>query len=122
MIQQETKLKIVDNTGGKEGSCIKVLGGSGRRYAALGDIIVVSVTKATPRSSVEKGTIHKAVIVRTKKEKRREDGTAVRFDDNACVLLDANQEPVGTRIFGPVGEELRQKGFMRLISLASEVQ
>jgi large subunit ribosomal protein L14 len=122
VIQQETKLKIVDNTGGKEGSCIKVLGGSGRRYAALGDIIVVSVTKATPRSSVEKGTVHKAVIVRTKKEKRREDGTAVRFDDNACVLLDANQEPVGTRIFGPVGEELRQKGFMRLISLASEVQ
>lgn len=122
MIQQETKLKIVDNTGGKEASCIKVLGGSGRRYAALGDIIVISVTKATPRSSVEKGTVHKAVIVRTKKEKRREDGTAVRFDDNACVLLDANQEPVGTRIFGPVGEELRQKGFMRLISLASEVQ
>jgi large subunit ribosomal protein L14 len=122
VIQQETKLKIVDNTGGKEGSCIKVLGGSGRRYAALGDIIVISVTKATPRSSVEKGTVHKAVIVRTKKEKRREDGTAVRFDDNACVLLDANQEPVGTRIFGPVGEELRQKGFMRLISLASEVQ
>lgn len=122
MIQQETKLKIVDNTGGKEASCIKVLGGSGRRYAALGDIIVVSVTKATPRSSVEKGTVHKAVIVRTKKERRREDGTAVRFDDNACVLLDANQEPVGTRVFGPVGEELRQKGFMRLISLASEVQ
>lgn len=122
MIQQETKLKIVDNTGGKEASCIKVLGGSRRRYAALGDIIVISVTKATPRSSVEKGTVHKAVIVRTKKEKIREDGTAVRFDDNACVLLDANQEPVGTRIFGPVGEELRQKGFMRLISLASEVQ
>ncbi len=122
MIQQETKLKIVDNTGGKEASCIKVLGGSGRRYAALGDIIVVSVIKATPRSSVEKGTVHKAVIVRTRKERKREDGTAVRFDDNACVLLDANQEPVGTRIFGPVGEELRQKGFMRLISLASEVQ
>jgi len=122
VIQQETKLKIVDNTGGKEASCIKVLGGSGRRYAALGDIIVVSVIKATPRSSVEKGTVHKAVIVRTKKERKREDGTAVRFDDNACVLLDANKEPVGTRIFGPVGEELRQKGFMRLISLASEVQ
>lgn len=122
MIQQETKLKIVDNTGGKEASCIKVLGGSGRRYAAVGDIIVVSVIKATPRSSVEKGTVHKAVIVRTRKEKKREDGTAVRFDDNACVLLDANKEPVGTRIFGPVGEELRQKGFMRLISLASEVQ
>jgi len=122
VIQQETKLKIVDNTGGKEASCIKVLGGSGRRYAALGDIIVVSVIKATPRSSVEKGTVHKAVIVRTRKEKKREAGTAVRFDDNACVLLDANKEPVGTRIFGPVGEELRQKGFMRLISLASEVQ
>jgi len=122
VIQQETKLKIVDNTGGKEASCIKVLGGSGRRYATLGDIIVVSVTKATPRSSVEKGTVHKAVIVRTKKERKREDGTAVRFDDNACVLLDANKEPVGTRIFGPVGEELRDRGFMRLISLAAEVQ
>ncbi len=122
MIQQETKLKIVDNTGGKEASCIKVLGGSGRRYAALGDIVVVSVTKAAPRSSVEKGTVHKAVIVRTKKERKREDGTAVRFDDNACVLLDANKEPVGTRIFGPVGEELRDRGFMRLISLAAEVQ
>ncbi|MEJ2568081.1 MAG: 50S ribosomal protein L14 [candidate division WOR-3 bacterium] len=122
MIQQETKLKIVDNTGGKEASCIKVLGGSGRRYATLGDIIVVSVTKAAPRSSVEKGTVHKAVIVRTKKERKREDGTAVRFDDNACVLLDANKEPVGTRIFGPVGEELRDRGFMRLISLAAEVQ
>jgi large subunit ribosomal protein L14 len=122
VIQQETKLKIVDNTGGKEASCIKVLGGSGRRYATLGDIIVVSVTKATPQSSVEKGTVHKAVIVRTKKERKREDGTAVRFDDNACVLLDANKEPVGTRIFGPVGEELRDRGFMRLISLAAEVQ
>jgi large subunit ribosomal protein L14 len=122
VIQQETKLKIVDNTGGKEASCIKVLGGSGRRYAALGDIIVVSVTKASPQSSVEKGTVHKAVIVRTKKERKREDGTAVRFDDNACVLLDANKEPVGTRIFGPVGEELRDRGFMRLISLAAEVQ
>jgi large subunit ribosomal protein L14 len=122
VIQQETKLKIVDNTGGKEASCIKVLGGSGRRYAALGDIIVVSVIKASPRSSVEKGTVHKAVIVRTKKERKREDGTAVRFDDNACVLLDANKEPVGTRIFGPVGEELRDRGFMRLISLAAEVQ
>jgi large subunit ribosomal protein L14 len=122
VIQQETKLKIVDNTGGKEASCIKVLGGSGRRYATLGDIIVISVTKATPRSSVEKGSVHKAVIVRTRKERKRDDGTAVRFDDNACVLLDANKEPVGTRIFGPVGEELRDMGFMRLISLAAEVQ
>jgi len=122
VIQQETKLKIVDNTGGKEASCIKVLGGSRRRYAALGDIIVVSVTKASPKSSVEKGTVHKAVIVRTRKGKTRDDGTAVRFDDNACVLLDANKEPVGTRIFGPVGEELRDRGFMRLISLAAEVQ
>jgi len=122
VIQQETKLKIVDNTGGKEACCIKVLGGTGRRYAALGDIIVVSVKKATPRSSVEKGSVHKAVIVRTKKETKRVDGTAVRFDDNACVLLDANKEPVGTRIFGPVGEELRDRGFMRLISLAAEVQ
>jgi len=122
VIQLETKLKIVDNTGGKEASCIKVLGGSGRRYGTLGDIIVVSVTKVSSQSSVEKGTVHKAVIVRTKKEKKREDGTAVRFDDNACVLLDANKEPVGTRIFGPVGEELRDRGFMRLISLAAEVQ
>lgn len=122
MIQQETKLKIVDNTGGKVASCVKVLGGSGRRYATLGDIIMITVKKAAPRSSVGKGTMHKAVIVRTKKEIKRGDGTVVRFDDNACVLLDANKEPVGTRIFGPVGEELRDRGFMRLISLAAEVQ
>jgi large subunit ribosomal protein L14 len=122
VIQQETILKIVDNTGGKEASCIRVMGGSGRRYATLGDIVVVNVTKATPNTSVEKGSVHKAVIVRTKKELKRHDGTAVRFDDNAIVLLDANLEPVGTRIFGPVGEELRDRGFMKLISLAAEVQ
>jgi large subunit ribosomal protein L14 len=122
LIQQETILKIVDNTGGKEASCIRVLGGSGRRYGTLGDIVVVNVTKATPNTAVEKGSVHKAVIVRTKKEIKRKDGTAVRFDDNAIVLLDANLEPAGTRIFGPVGEELRDRGFMRLISLAAEVQ
>lgn len=122
MIQQESNLTIADNTGGKIASCVKILGGTGRRYATLGDIIVVSIKKATPNSAVEKGSLHRAVIVRTNKEKKRTDGTAVRFDDNACVLLDPNEEPAGTRIFGPVGRELRDKGFMRLISLAAEVQ
>lgn len=122
MIQELSKLKIADNTGGKIASCVKVLGGSGRRYAGLGDIIVVSIKKASPRSDIKKGSLHKAVIIRTKNDTRRNDGTIVRFDDNACVLLDTNEEPVGTRIFGPVGRELRDKNFMRLISLASEVQ
>ncbi|MEA1913150.1 MAG: 50S ribosomal protein L14 [candidate division WOR-3 bacterium] len=122
MISASTRLVIADNTGGKIASCVKVLGGSGRKYARLGDIIVVSVKKAAPRSAVEKGSLHRAVLIRTKKETKREDGTAVRFDDNACVLLDASGEPIGTRIFGPVGRELRDKGFMKLISLASEVQ
>lgn len=122
MIQESTKLKIADNTGGKIAACIKVLGGSGRRYASLGDIIMISVKKVTPRAMVEKGSLHKAVIIRTRKETSRSDGTSVRFDDNACALLDTNEEPVGTRIFGPVGRELRDKKFMRLISLASEVQ
>ncbi|MEO0293734.1 MAG: 50S ribosomal protein L14 [candidate division WOR-3 bacterium] len=122
MIQQETILKIVDNTGAKEASCIRVLGGSAKKYGTLGDIIVVNITKATPDSTIEKGSVQKAVIVRVKKEVKRKDGIIVRFDDNACVLLDANKEPIGTRIFGPVAEELRDKGFMRLISLASEVQ
>jgi large subunit ribosomal protein L14 len=122
MIQESTRLKIADNTGGKVASCVKVLGGSGRKYAHLGDVIIVSVKKVTPGADIKKGSIHKAVIVRTRKEIKRSDGTAVRFDDNACVLLDTNEEPVGTRIFGPVGHELRDKNFMKLISLASEVQ
>lgn len=122
MIQESTRLKIADNTGGKIASCVKVLGGSRRRYARLGDVIVVSVKKVTPGADIKKGSLHKAVIIRTKKETKRNDGTAVRFDDNACVLLDTNEEPAGTRIFGPVGRELRDKNFMKLISLAAEVQ
>jgi len=122
MIQESTRLKIADNTGGKIASCVKVLGGSRRRYARLGDVIVVSVKKVTPGADIKKGSLHKAVIIRTKKGTKRNDGTAVRFDDNACVLLDTNEEPAGTRIFGPVGRELRDKNFMKLISLAAEVQ
>ncbi|MCK4322488.1 50S ribosomal protein L14 [candidate division WOR-3 bacterium] len=122
MIQESTRLKIADNTGGKEAYCVKVLGGTRRRYAGLGDVIIVTIKKVTPGAAIKKGTLHKAVIIRTKKETKRDDGTAVRFDDNACVLLDTNEEPIGTRIFGPVGRELRDKNFMRLISLASEVQ
>lgn len=122
MIQESTRLKIADNTGGKEASCVKVLGGTRRRYAGLGDVIIVTIKKVTPGAAIKKGTLHKAVIIRTKKETKRDDGTAIRFDDNACVLLDTNEEPIGTRIFGPVGRELRDKNFMRLISLASEVQ
>ncbi len=122
MIQESTKLKIADNTGGKVASCVKVLGGTRRRYAGLGDVIVVSIKRVTPGAAIKKGSLHKAVIIRTKKETKRNDGTAVRFGDNACVLLDTNEEPIGTRIFGPVGRELRDKNFMRLISLASEVQ
>ncbi|MCK4421876.1 50S ribosomal protein L14 [candidate division WOR-3 bacterium] len=122
MIQESTRLKVADNTGGKIAYCVKVLGGSGRRYAGIGDIILVTLKKVTPGSPVIKGSLHKAVIVRTCKETKRADGTAVRFDDNACVLLDTNEEPAGTRIFGPVGQELRDKRFMKLISLAAEVQ
>jgi len=122
MIQESTRLKIADNTGGKVASCVKVLGGSRRKYAHLGDVIIVSIKKVTPGADIKKGSIHKAVIIRTRKEIKRSDGTAVRFDDNACVLLDTNEEPVGTRIFGPVSHELRDKNFMKLISLASEVQ
>lgn len=122
MIQESTRLKIADNTGGKVAFCVKVLGGTRRRYARLGDVIVVSVKKVTPGADIKKGSLHKAVIIRTKKETKRNDGTAVRFDDNACVLLDTNEEPAGTRIFGPVGRELRDKDFMKLISLAAEVQ
>lgn len=120
MIQQETRLKVADNTGAKEVLCIRVLGGSGRRYASIGDTIVVSVKSATP-GGLKKGTVSRAVVVRTKKEIRRKDGSYIRFDDNAVVLLNNVGEPRGTRIFGPVARELREKDFMRIVSLAPEV-
>lgn len=120
MIQQESRLKVADNSGAKEVLCIRVLGGSKRRYASIGDLIVVSVKEATP-GGVKKGTVSRAVVVRTKKEIRRRDGSYIRFDDNACVLLNAADEPRGTRIFGPVARELREKDFMRIVSLAPEV-
>ena len=122
MIQQESRLKVADNSGAKEILCIKVLGGSRRRYARVGDIIVASVKQASPQSNVKKGTVVKAVVVRTAKEAVRADGSAIRFDDNAAVILDADAiGPRGTRIFGPVARELREKGFMRIVSLAPEV-
>lgn len=120
MIQQESRLKVADNSGAKEVLCIRVLGGSHRRYASVGDKIVVSVKDATP-GGVKKGTVSKAVVVRTKKEVRRKDGSYIRFDDNAVVLLNAADEPRGTRIFGPVARELRERDFMRIVSLAPEV-
>lgn len=120
MIQQESRLKVADNSGAKEVLCIRVLGGSKRRYASIGDLIIVSVKEATP-GGVKKGTVSRAVVVRTKKEIRRRDGSYIRFDDNACVLLTAADEPRGTRIFGPVARELREKDFMRIVSLAPEV-
>ena len=120
MIQQESRLKVADNSGAKEVLCIRVLGGSGRRYASIGDQIVVTVKEAMP-GGVKKGTVSTAVVVRTKKEIRRKDGTYIRFDDNAVVLLTANGEPRGTRIFGPVARELRDKDYMRIVSLAPEV-
>lgn len=120
MIQQESRLKVADNSGAKEVLCIRVLGGSGRRYASIGDVIVVTVKEASP-GGVKKGTVSKAVVVRTKKEIRRKDGSYIRFDDNACVLLSANDEPRGTRIFGPVARELRERDYMRIVSLAPEV-
>lgn len=121
MIQQETILKVADNTGAKELLCIRVLGGSTRRYASLGDIIVASVKQANPGGSVKKGDVVKAVVVRTAKEVGRSDGSYIRFDDNAAVILDQNMNPRGTRIFGPVARELREKRFMKIISLAPEV-
>lgn len=121
MIQSESRLKVADNTGAKEVLCIKVLGGSKRRYATVGDIIVVTVKDASPGGQAKKGMISKAVIVRTKKEIRRPDGSYIRFDDNAVVLLSAVEEPRGTRIFGPVARELRERDFMRIVSLAPEV-
>ena len=121
MIQQESRLKVADNTGAKEVLCIRVLGGSGRRYAGLGDIIVGTVKDAIPGGAVKRGEVVKAVVVRTHKESRRSDGTYIRFDDNACVLINEQQQPRGTRIFGPVGRELRERKFMRIVSLAPEV-
>jgi len=121
MIQVESMLNVADNSGAKTVRCIKVLGGSKRRYASIGDIVVVAVRTVIPNSAVKKGTIEKAVIVRTHKEYRRPDGTYIRFDDNACVLVDANKNPKGKRIFGPVARELREQDFMKIVSLAPEV-
>lgn len=121
MIQQESKLKVADNSGAKEVLCIRVLGGTKRRYASIGDEVVVTVKDAIPSSNVKKGTVSRAVVVRTRKEVRRQDGSYIRFDDNACVLLSQLNELVGTRIYGPVARELREKKFMKIVSLASEV-
>jgi large subunit ribosomal protein L14 len=121
MIQQETRLKIADNSGAKEALCIRVLGGSGRRYARVGDIIVVAIKDALPNGAVKKGDVAKAVVVRTAKEVRRKDGSYIRFDDNAAVIINDAGEPRATRIFGPVGRELREKRFMKIVSLAPEV-
>ena len=121
MIQQESRLRVADNTGAKEILCIRVLGGSGRRYAGIGDIIVATVKDAIPGGNVKKGEVVKAVIVRTVKERRRADGSYIKFDENAAVIIKDGGDPRGTRIFGPVGRELRDKKFMRIISLAPEV-
>ncbi len=121
MIQMQTNLDVADNSGAKRVMCIKVLGGSKRRFAAIGDVIVVSVKDAIPRGRVKKGDVHHAVIVRTAKELRRTDGTSIRFDRNAAVLINKQGEPIGTRIFGPVTRELRGKKFMKIVSLAPEV-
>ncbi|BCR21913.1 50S ribosomal protein L14 [Borrelia sp. HM] len=121
MVQMQTYLTVADNTGGKIAQCIKVLGGSKKRYARVGDIIVIAVKQAIPNSPIKKGDVHKAVVVRTSKEIRRKNGTYVRFDDNACVILDSNLNPRGKRVFGPVARELRDANFMKVVSLASEV-
>ena len=121
MIQMQTRLIAADNSGAKKLQCIKVLGGSKRRYARLGDVIVVTVKEAIPNSKVKKGTVMKAVVVRVRKETKRPDGSYVRFDDNSAVLINPQNEPIGTRIFGPVARELRAKSFMKIISLAPEV-
>ena len=118
MIQQETRLKVADNTGAKEVLCFKVLGGSKRKYATIGDQVVITVKKALPGGMVKKGEVHRAVIVRTRKELNRKDGSLIRFDENAAVLLNSAGEPRGTRIFGPVARELRENGFMRIVSMA----
>lgn len=121
MIQSSTYLESADNSGAKKLFCIRVMGGSNRRYARLGDVVVVSIKEAIPKSKVEKGDVHLAVVVRTKKEQRRPDGSYLRFDDNAAVLITKEREPMGTRVFGPIARELRLKGFMKIISLAPEV-
>lgn len=121
MIQQESRLRVADNSGAREVLCIRVLGGSGRRYAYIGDEIVCTVKDAIPGGAVKRGEVVRAVVVRTTKERRRSDGTYIRFDENACVLLNEQRQPRGTRIFGPVARELRDKNFMRIVSLAPEV-
>ena len=121
MIQQESKLDVADNTGARRAQCIRVLGGSKRRYAHVGDIIVASVKEASPDATVKKKTVVKAVVVRTRRPIHRADGSTLRFDSNACVIIDENRNPKGTRIFGPVARELREKTFMKIISLAEEV-
>jgi large subunit ribosomal protein L14 len=121
MVQVETFLNVADNSGAKIVQCIKVLGGSKRKYAGIGDIIVVAVKSALPTSTIKKGSVEKAVVVRTHKEYRRPDGTYIRFDDNACVIIDGSMNPKGKRIFGPVARELREKDFMKIVSLAPEV-
>ena len=121
MIQMQTNLDVADNSGARRVQCIKVLGGSKRKYASVGDVIIVSVKEAIPRGRVKKGDVRRAVVVRTSKEVRRDDGTAIRFDSNAAVILSNSGEPIGTRIFGPVVRELRSKNFMKIISLAPEV-
>ena len=121
MIQTESRLVVTDNSGAKEVLCIKVLGGSHRRYASIGDVITASVKEAEPNSKIPKGKVVRAVIVRTRKEIRRKDGSYIRFDDNAAVLIDKNGDPIGTRVFGPVARELREKKFMKIVSLAPEV-
>ena len=121
MIQQESRLRVADNSGAKEVLCIKVLGGSKRRYASIGDQIVITVKDASPGGNIKKGAVSKAVVVRTRKEIRRKDGSYIRFDDNAVVLLNAAEEPRGSRIFGPVARELRDRDYMKIVSLAPEV-
>jgi large subunit ribosomal protein L14 len=121
VIQQESRLKVADNTGAKEILCIRVLGGSGRRYAGIGDIIVATVKDAIPGGNVKRGEVVKAVVVRTVKERRRPDGSYIKFDENAAVIIKPDNDPRGTRIFGPVGRELREKRFMKIVSLAPEV-
>ena len=121
MIQQETRLTVADNTGAKEVLCIKVLGGSKKRYARVGDLIVVTIKKSIPSANLKKGEVHKAVVVRTKKESKRKDGSYIRFDDNAVVIVNDNKEPRGTRVFGPVAIEIRERKFMKILSLAPEV-
>ena len=121
MIQQESRLKVADNTGAKEILCIRVLGGSSRRYAGIGDVIVATVKEAIPGGGIKRGEVVKAVIVRTVKERRRADGSYIKFDENAAVIIKPDNDPRGTRIFGPVGRELREKRFMKIVSLAPEV-